>query len=68
MKQFIKNNWFKISLLAILIIVISGAFYWFQFRPSQIRKKCYDIAAAISGFNTLEINYQNCLRDNGLNK
>jgi hypothetical protein len=41
MKQFIKNNWFKISLLAIIFIVASGWFYWVQIRPAMIVRECF---------------------------
>lgn len=40
MKQFIKNDWWKISALAIFIIAIVGWFYWYGFRPAQIRHDC----------------------------
>lgn len=40
MKEFIKQNWFKVSLLVIIVIIIGGAFYWFQIRPADIRKEC----------------------------
>ncbi len=44
MKTWLKENWFKVGLLAILTFSIAGAFYWFEWRPSQIKKECYDIA------------------------
>ena len=40
MKNFIKENWFKVGLLVMLIISIISIFYWFELRPSQIRKQC----------------------------
>lgn len=36
MKIWLKENWFKI----LMIITITAAFYWFAFRPSQIRREC----------------------------
>lgn len=32
---------FKIILIIIILAVLGGAFYWFEWRPSQIRKECY---------------------------
>lgn len=40
MGKFIKENWFRLGLLTILIISIVGAFYWYQWRPNQIRHNC----------------------------
>lgn len=37
---WLKQNWFKVGLLTILVIVVAGAFYWYEWRPSQIRKYC----------------------------
>ena len=67
MKTWLKENWLKIGLLAILVISITGAFYWFEWRPNQIRKRCYDISL-IGWTQNGEINYQNCLKNNGLER
>jgi len=42
-KNWLKTNWFKAGLLIILIICIGGAFYWYEWRPNQIRKECADV-------------------------
>lgn len=42
MNEFIKQNWFNIGILIILVLAIGGAFYWFQLKPSQIRKICQE--------------------------
>ena len=80
MKNWFKENWFKIGLLAILVISIAGVFYWFELRPTQIREHCSSEACLIKekgGFiclvETLSILqkeqlYKNCLRENGLEK
>ena len=39
-KNFIKNNWLKIVIWTTIIIVISGAFYWFELRPILMRQSC----------------------------
>ena len=68
MNTFIKDNWFKISLLVIIVVAIGGWFYWSQWRPEQIRKKCYDLALSISFESPVETNYNACLLDHGLEK
>lgn len=40
MNEFIKQNWFKLSILIVIVIIAGGTFYWFQIRPSNIRKEC----------------------------
>ncbi len=56
----------KTILMAILavLIIIAGAFYWYEYRPSQIREKCNK--SSLSVFS--EKIYQSCLRDHGLEK
>lgn len=71
MKQFIKDNWFKLSLLVIIIIFIGGWFYWFQLRPIDIRKNCwakaYRDTMNIKGDRTdANYFYERCFRENGL--
>ncbi len=65
MLNFIKQNWFKLVILIILIFAIGGAFYWFQLRPNKIIKDCYSLSFRLpvedrDGF------YQFCLKINGL--
>lgn len=47
-----------------LVLIIGGIFYWFQWRPSQIRKECSrpDSLSAILGIDR----YETCLRQHGL--
>jgi len=37
---WLKENWFKLGLLVILVISISGGFYWHTWRPTQIKQQC----------------------------
>jgi len=41
MNKFIKENWFKITLLVILILTIGGTFYWNQYLPREIKRNCF---------------------------
>ncbi len=77
MKELIKKYWW-----IIIIILITGfAFYWFQWRPVEIRKKCQrnienieyrdalkqQIKLKLGGLEDSDL-YQNCLRQHGLEK
>lgn len=68
MNTFIKENWFRISLLVIIVVVAGGWFYWSQWRPEQIRKRCYDLALSFDSSARLEMNYNACLLDHGFAK
>ncbi len=71
MKEKIKKYWWII----IVILIIGGVFYWFQWRPGQIRKEC-NIRALKSGIESklsggsggYDLFYRSCLRDKGLEK
>lgn len=67
MDEFIKQNWFKVCLLIIVIITISGSFYWFQLKPSKIKKDCYSSSFRLP-VEDRESFYEFCLRTNGLEK
>lgn len=54
--NFINKN--KIAILIILILV--ALFYWFELRPSQIRKECASRYPAVSNA------YKNCITQHGL--
>ncbi|MFA5098858.1 MAG: hypothetical protein WC461_01410 [Candidatus Paceibacterota bacterium] len=41
MEKFIKENWFKLGLLIILAISIIGVFYWYGWRPTQTKQRCF---------------------------
>ncbi len=53
-----------IAILAVLIVA-AGAFYWYEYRPSQIRKECAD--ATLSGV-VVDGAYGLCLLRRGLEK
>lgn len=38
----------KTVIFLLIILSLAGAFYWFQIRPAEIRKKCSDPAKALS--------------------
>lgn len=65
----------SVILIVLLAVIILGlAFYWYEYRPARIAKKCNSYAEDIDptiyypGIEKGEINYIKCLRDNGLDK
>lgn len=65
-----KKQYLIITIL--IVLVLGGAFYWFEYRPSQIRQECIKKAKASQGNvsfrETLEGHYSDCLRSKGLAK
>ena len=58
----------KEALIVLFILLITGWFYWFQWRPSEIRKECVP-----SGFGTTHngdeknlLAYELCIHRHGL--
>lgn len=72
MNEQITKNWFKLSLL----LIIGLAFYWYEYRPSQVKKECYSIARVNVGVYGDRIDFYNrgnydfyykwCLEQKGL--
>lgn len=74
----------KQSFIIILIIVaiLGIGFYWYQWRPAEIRKECIGLypkafeeyfdnskLGMLSNFTNKDIeNYEKCLRERGLDK
>jgi hypothetical protein len=76
----LKKYWWVILIIAVL----GGMFYWFQWRPTSIRKSCYRVSVKNAqaayketnpnaeegyvNFNTMDRFYIYCLQKNGLEK
>jgi len=56
-----------ILIIVLAVLIIGGAFYWYEYRPSQIREQCNNFSELFSPQN-VEMNYKFCLRDHGLEK
>jgi len=39
---WLKENWFKVG--ALVVLVIGGAFYWYEWLPTQSKKECFAYA------------------------
>lgn len=79
--KWLKQNWFKLSIIIMILIIIGGIFRWFQWRPVEIRKECQKnienadyrdtlerrIQLKLGGSENVDL-YQNCLREHGLEK
>jgi len=64
MKEKIKKYWWAI----IVILVIGGAFYWYEWRPSQIIKECSKELKRTGSIEVRELFYETCLTKKGLKK
>ncbi len=64
-----------IIVLAPIVLVV--AFYWYEWRPSQIKKECYKVAEVKANVNAFLLHeydvkkesdyyYKNCLIEKGL--
>mgnify|MGYP001585033674 FL=1 len=67
MKEIIKKYWWII----IIVLLLVGMFYWFQWRPAQIRKECG--VELVSSYYDEEIErgnarYKECIIKHGLEK
>ena len=56
-----------LAILVVTVLILGFVFYWFEYRPSQIRKMCWRIAPSTIEGNT-EKNYKACLIDHGIEK
>ena len=54
MKTWLKQNWFKLVIILLVIL----AFFWFEWRPTQIEKSCIRVA-------TDSVEFRKCLLENG---
>lgn len=79
MKKWLKENWFKLSVLVLITVFGLVTIYWSQIRPSNIRKQCEKLAVdyateqapswADEGsyeINDYETAYRVCLRQKGI--
>jgi hypothetical protein len=77
MNEKIKKYWWVI----VIVLVIAGFFYWYEWRPTQIRKECaisilekgdkfnHEQFLAKYGVQEAKDNlYKNCLKEHGLEK
>lgn len=62
------TNWILIALITtILLSLIGSAFYWFEYRPTQIKKDCSWTEYETGKWREArESEYEKCLRRNGL--
>lgn len=59
-------------LLILIVLIIGSAFYWFEYRKSKIISDCWNTAKnnetsfTLSRVLRMEVRYQNCLREKGV--
>ena len=65
----------KYILILVSILIVGGWFYWFQWKPAEIRKECNKEALEIATSSNIEydneiklykIGYEICKRSKGL--
>ena len=55
------------GIIILILVVLASAFYWYEWRPMQIRKDCFDMFTISAPFD--EGLYKNCITGvNGLEK
>jgi len=61
----IKQYWI---IILFFFIILATLFYWFQLRPSQVKKECYNTAEWWSKGEgwAFDYHYRQCLRSKGL--
>lgn len=57
--QKLKQYW---AIILLIVIILGGMFYWYSYRPEQIRKNCYRFA----NNGMAETIFRDCLLSNGL--
>jgi len=72
MKQILKKYWWVV----IILLIIGFTFYWYEWRPSQIKQRCsaearFDIRAALENDDNkrqefINMYYEDCLMRFGL--
>jgi len=38
--NFVKENWFKLTIILVLLILLFGAYYFKQYKPTKIKSAC----------------------------
>jgi len=61
---WLKDNWFKAAMIILAVLVLVFSFWWFELRPSQIKKEC-SRSATIANI-IIDNKYEDCLRQKGL--
>ena len=66
-KEFLNNNK-NLTLLLIVLLALGLAFYWYELRPTQVKKECYkkSINTGFKSTSEADIYYKYCLRKSGL--
>jgi len=68
--KILNDKMTKIFLIFLTLGIAGFAFYWYEWRPTQIRKKCFKevISIEMGGLSQKEFNFefQRCLHAKGL--
>lgn len=62
-----KSNKIRNAIIFVFITTVAVAFYWYEWRPSQIRKECAEPEySGFGGTEYAELRYERCLNQHGL--
>ncbi len=60
-------------IIVLVVLILAGLFYWYEWRPADIRSTCqktYLKIGGIGGWSNEDIQeaYEHCIHENGLTK
>ncbi len=57
-----------LMILVLVLLIVGGLFFWYEYRPSMIRARCSIEAEKMANKNeyVYEIIYRHCLRSHGI--
>lgn len=55
-------------IILILLIILGFAFYWYEWRPTNIRKDCFNRSQIFDAYADRDKAYEICVMSNGINK
>lgn len=70
-KNWLKNNWFKITIIALLFVVLVCCIYFVWIRPIMAKRDCFNRAYTYISTSSLSLDqrdwvYKVCLHKYGL--
>lgn len=60
----LKQYW---PIILLVVVILGGLFYWYEWRPSRIRTTCY-WQSRVSDIGVNEYKFDSCLKLKGLEK
>lgn len=70
--NWLKQNWFKVGVIVLMVVISASYFYWYEWRPNKIVKECNTESiektkkASEDQDRVYDFFYKFCLREKGL--